>query len=109
MISKEEISKMVNDAMTEEAREDFDGKWICCSLIVKGVTIECSYDTISQQAYISVIHAIYEHRSPLLEIYISNLLPDLILEQENARDEAEKDWEDEMSMRQELEYQFWAL
>ena len=109
MITKEEISKMVNDAMTEEAREDFDGKWIFCSLKIKGITIECSYDTISQQAYICVIHADYEHSSPLLEDYISNLLPDLILEQDNARVEAEKECEEEMNTRRSLECQFWSL
>lgn len=108
MLTKEEISAMINEAAREIAEtEDIDNT-IAFTKQIGGCVIEVYYNLTSDYREVIINHEDDYHESPRLSQYIAEHLPDnLYYVVVEAREERIQAYKDDLAMYESLESQFY--
>lgn len=108
MLTKEEISAMINEAAREIAEtEDIDNT-IAFTKQIGGCVIEVYYNLIKNYREVIINHKDDYHESPRLSQYIADHLPDnLYYVAIEAREERIQAYKDDMALYESLESQFY--
>ena len=108
MLTKEEISAMINEAAWEIAETEDIDNMIVFTKQIGGCLIEVYYNLIKDYREVIINHKDSYHESPMLSKYIEDNLPDdlyyVVIE---AREERIQAYKDDLALYESLESLFY--
>lgn len=110
MLTKEEISAMINEAAREIAETEDIDEMIAFTKQIGGCLIEVYYNLIKNYREVIINHKDSYHESPRLSQYIADHLPDdLYYVVVEAREERIQAYKDDLALYESLESQFYPM
>lgn len=108
MLTKEEISAMINEAAREIAETESIDNMIVFTKQIGGCLIEVYYNLTNGYREVIINHKDDYHESPRLSQYIADHLPDnLYYVVVEAREESIQAYKEDMALYESLESQFY--